>query len=77
MDFLNGGRKDEKNRSKQSSREMVSMPPGNAWVAPPGGLSLTAESVEGKMYNFSVFYSAPSPNSKAEMQSGVSSFRAP
>lgn len=59
------------NRSKQFSREMVSMPPGNAWVAPPGDVSLTAESVEGKMYNFSGINSASSPNSKADMQSGL------
>lgn len=50
---------------------MVSMPPGNTWVSPPGDFSLTAESVEGKMYKFSGFDSTSSPNSKAETQSGI------
>lgn len=71
MNFLKGYKRDEMNRSKQFSREMISMPPGNTWVAPPGDFSLTAESVEGKMCNFPGINSASSPNSKAKMQSGI------
>lgn len=59
------------NRSKQFSREMVFMPPGNAWVAPQGGLSSEQSWWKKKMYNFSGFNSTPSPNSKAQKQRGI------